>query len=92
ANLESKYFKFDILVEPKWFKDVVKEEASNKMFEEALKVASHVLHGYRFEDFDHIEILSQFDGKTLKVSRDGLEEFRKKKMSFKDILTGSQNG
>lgn len=92
VNPGSKYFKFEILAEPKWFKEVEKEEASNKVFEEALKVASHVLHGYRFEDFDHIEILNQSDGKALKVSKDDLEEFRSKKMSFEDILTGSQNG
>jgi len=62
------------------------------VFEETVKTASGVLHGYRFEDFDHIEILNQSDGSSLKVSKDGLEEFRKKKMTFEDILTESQNG
>ena len=92
TKLEKRYFKFEISAEPKWLKEVEKEEASNKVFEKAVEVASHVLHGYRFGDFDHIEILSQFDGKALKVSRDDLEEFRKNKIKFDDILTGSQNG
>jgi len=92
AKGEKKYFKFEILTEPKWFKEFEKEEISNKVFEETVKVAAHVLRGYRFEDFDYMEILSQFDGKALKVSRDNLEGFRKKKITFDDVLTGSQDG
>ncbi|MFH0764769.1 MAG: hypothetical protein V1927_07205 [Candidatus Omnitrophota bacterium] len=91
AKPEKKYFRFEITAEPKWLKEAGGEEVSGRVFEETIKTASHVLHGYRFEDFDHIEILNQSDGSVLKVSKDSLEEFRKKKMIFEDILTESQN-
>lgn len=92
AKSEKKYFRFEVMAEPKWLKEAGKEEVSGKVFEETLKVASLVLRGYHFEDFDYIEILNQFDGSILKVSKNSLEEFRKKKMTFEDILTESQNG
>jgi len=92
AKSEKKYFRFEVLAEPKWLKEAEKEELTNKVFEETIKVAALVLHGYRFEDFDHIEILNQYDGSVLKVSKNSLEEFRKKKMTFEDILTENQNG
>ncbi|MFA6142842.1 MAG: hypothetical protein WC738_06090 [Candidatus Omnitrophota bacterium] len=83
------YFRFEFLNEPKWIKDFQKEEISNTIFKEAVSAASDVIGGYHFNDYEYIEIASQYDGKSLKVSKPDLEGFRKKKIKFEDILTGS---
>lgn len=83
------YFRFEFFNEPKWIKDFQKEEISNTIFKETVFSASDVLAGYHFQDYDYIEIVSQYDGKFLKVSKKELENFKKKKIKFEDILTGS---
>jgi len=75
---------------PKWLKDFGKEEVSDKVFGQTIKIAAAVLRGYGFTDFDYIEIISQFDGKNLKISKDELEKFRTKKIKLEDILVQAQ--
>lgn len=80
------YFRFEVLAEPRWFKDFAKEEVQDKVFGLTVKIAAHVLRGYNFDNFDHIEIFNQYDGKSLKVPKDDLENFRKKRIKLEDIL------
>ena len=57
------------------------------VFKESLSVAAHVLHGYHFEEYDYIELIDETSGKTLKVTKDSVEKFRKKKLTFENIVT-----
>ena len=82
----NKYFRFEILTEPKEPKDADLKEVSLKAMQFITKIASDVLHSYRFDDFEYIEIMNQADAKTLRIAKDKLELFRKKKMSFGDVI------
>jgi hypothetical protein len=84
------YFRLEIMAEPKWFKQFEKEEVSDGVFSRTVKIAADVLHGYNFNDFDYIKITSQFDGKSLKVLKDDLENFRRKKIKLEDVLVNAQ--
>ena len=79
------YFRLETLAESKYFNDAETEESSDIIFRAALKVASDVIHGYRFGDFDYVEIINQRDGKLIRVSKDDLEAFRKKKVKFEEL-------
>lgn len=83
-------FRLEILAEQKWFKQFAGEdnELAEKVFLTALNVSNDVIHGYRFKDFDYVEIINQADGRSVKVSRDDLEKFRTKKIKFEEIIKG----
>ena len=59
---------------------------SDEVFKAALKVANDVIHGYRFNDFDHVEITNQKDNSVLKVPRDKMDQYRLKKLKFEDLI------
>lgn len=80
------YFLFDILTEPKWAGQAEEDNVAEKVFQKTIEAASHVVHVYNFDKFDYIEIINQADGRTLRVSRELLEDFRKKKITFEDII------
>ncbi|MFA5146676.1 MAG: hypothetical protein WC515_04815 [Candidatus Omnitrophota bacterium] len=81
-----RFFKMDILVQEKGFKELPRSDAARKVFEAVLDVTAPMLRSYRFTDFDHIEVVNQADGSMISVSRDDLEEYRKKKATFEDIV------
>ena len=81
-----RYFRIEVLAEPKWIKQFEPSEIPNSIFKLSLNIASQVLHGYHFEDYDHIEIIEQQSGRVLTVSRIDLEKFRTKKLKFEEIL------
>ena len=78
-------FKFDIMAEDKTLGGLGKEDASAKIQETALRIASQVLRNYKFEDYDYIDIVDEKSGETLNVLREKLELFRTKKITFSDI-------
>ena len=82
---KEKNLKLDILADDKTISGLGKEDTSNKISETALRIASQVLRSYRFEDFDHIDIVDERSGETLSVSREKLELFRTKKITLSDI-------
>ena len=86
----AEYFKFEIMAEPKWLKESGAPRLTDKVFGETVKIAVGVLRGYSFLEYGYIEILNQFDGKMLKVSKEDLEKFRKKKIRLDDILVQAQ--
>lgn len=81
-----KYFRFEIAATPSWIKEIKFEDVRRKVFLEALNVISRVIRGYKFYDFDYIEILNQSDGNILKLTKDELEDYRIKKITFEDIM------
>lgn len=80
-----RYFKVEVLAEPRWFKDTTMAAASEKLLRAVLQVAAHVVHSYSFEDFDYVEIADQVGVKTIKVSRQDLEKLRTKKIRYEDL-------
>ena len=82
------YFRLETLAESKYFNDVELGKPTDTIFRAALKVASEVIHGYRFGDFDCVEIIDQRDGRIIRVSKDDLEAFRKKKVRFEEMGKG----
>jgi hypothetical protein len=81
-----KFFKFEMALEQKALDESERARLANKPFEVVLKEAAAVLRGYRFEDYEYISILDFVEGRSLEVSRDDLENFRKKKLTVDDIL------
>lgn len=86
ARPESPYFKIEFLVEPKVSKVPGAGQYSEAAFKSALKVAAEVVHGYPFDGFDYVEMFSQSDGKKAEISKDALEKFRTKKLTFEEIV------
>lgn len=83
-----KFFRFEAAVEQKALKESDREKFANKLFEVVLKEAAAVLRGYHFEDFEYISVLDQGEGRSLEVSRDDLEAYRRKKIDLDGILKG----
>jgi hypothetical protein len=52
----------------------------------AIMMAADTLHGYRFKDFDHVEIAYYKGREPLKISPEELENFRKKKIKIDYFL------
>ena len=98
---KKKFFKFEILadrklgVEPLESKSeaegtpVILAEDSKKIFRTVIDVANETVHGYKFTDFDYIEILNQKDHIVIRVSRQNLDLLKKKKITFEDVLKQS---
>lgn len=81
-----KYFKIEILADPKTSEWPVMDASSEKLFASAVKVAAKVIRSYRFDDFDHIEIINLRNMHIAKVSKEDLERFRKKEAGLEEIL------
>ena len=79
------YFKLEILAEPKIDTEWDPNKTTNKIFRKSLKIANDVIHGYRFKDFDFIEIVNLLDGRNLLISRSEMELLRLKKIKFEDV-------
>ena len=88
AKGRDRYFNIEVLAEPKKFGEHEDIDAADSVFLAAVKVASHVIAGYRFRDFDYVRITDQGSRGMLTVGREDLEKFRKKKMTF-DEITGT---
>ena len=81
-----KYFKIEVLADPKTSGWPVMDASPEKIFASAARVAGVVVHNYHFDDFSHIEIVNLRDSHIAKVSKEDLEKFRKKKASLEEIL------
>ena len=85
AGPDKKYFRLEILAEPKWFKEESGIETSEKVFRPMVAMAAHVMHAYRFTDFDYVEIVDQNGARTVRASKDDLEKLRTKKIKYENI-------
>jgi len=84
-----RYFRIEILAEPRSYQDVPGAGIADMVLQAAVRIAANVVHNYKFEDFNYVEIVSQSDGRILTVSKGMLEDFRKNKLKFGE-LAGSQ--
>ncbi|MDO8525682.1 MAG: hypothetical protein Q7S07_04260 [Candidatus Omnitrophota bacterium] len=85
-----RYFQIEVLAEPRSFSQS-NEEAKNSVFKKSLEICARVLHGYRYDHYNYVEIVDETSGKSLKASREELEKFRKKQMTFDNILSQAEN-
>lgn len=60
-------------------------EDSDKIFGAVLSVAGQVIYGYHFNDYDSFNILDQRAGRSIEVTPEELEGFRKNKLSLSEI-------
>ena len=85
-NAAAPYFKFEFLAEPKSGSSLEPGLSSDDMLRAIVKIASDVVHGYAFEGFDHIEVVSAQDGKKINIAKDALEKFRTGKIKFEEMV------
>ena len=86
-----KYFQIEAQPEPKSFPQAGGGEVTRTVFRKELEVSAEVLHGYKFANYDYVELTDEASTKTLKVTKETLEKFRKKKLTFDNILSQSEN-
>lgn len=82
----TRFFKIEVLAEAKTIEALEEEKEMNRVFGPALVVAGHVLHGYRFDAFEYIEVVNEGTATSVKVSKDDLELFRMKKVKLEEII------
>ena len=80
------FFKIEVTADSRIMEGVVDEDNSKKIFGSALDIAAGTIHGYRFGDFDYIEITDQTRGRTVTVSKEKLEAFRRKKVKIGELI------
>lgn len=90
ARPDKKYFKIDVLAEPKWFKEAADRETADKIFRMVVTIAMHVMHSYEFTDFDYIQINEQNGGRSIVVTKEALEKVRAKKLKMEELLKEAQ--
>lgn len=78
-------FSFEILAERSADTAASAIEDSDRIFKRALSVAAHVIHGYHFEDYDGVEVFDQKEGRSIEVTPQELEAFRKRKLNLSEI-------
>ncbi len=70
--------------------------SSDRMPDAVLKkvidIVSHVMHAYRFTEYDYVDIVDQKESMVVRVSKEDIENYRLKKLKFEDILGASQIG
>jgi len=86
SNGGSGYFKVDITAEPRTAEALSSKEVSDGLFSYALKVSYDVMHGYHFKDFDYVEIKSLADGRSSKVMKEDLDNYKPKKTKIEDVM------
>jgi hypothetical protein len=78
-------FRFEALAERSALSGGSSIEDSDKIFETVLLTAAHVIHGYRFKDYDAVEVLDQKEGRSIRVNPAEVESFRMKKLMLSEI-------
>ena len=85
ARKDRRLFRFEIMAERGAIGAGTTIENSDKIFEKALSMAGHVLHGYHFKDYDAVEVFDQREGRSIEVAPEELENFRMKKVKLNEI-------
>jgi hypothetical protein len=60
--------------------------ANGELFAYALKVSYDVIHGYHFDNFDYVEIKSLTDGRSSKVLKEDLNNYKPRKTKIEDVM------
>jgi len=80
------YFRMEIAADPRSLAQTKDAVYQNKVFGEGMSVSAAVTHNYRFSGFEYVEIIDVVDGKSVEVSGDDLELFRRKKLKLEEIV------
>jgi hypothetical protein len=64
---------------------------TNLIFKKSLEITAQVLHGYQYDHYNYVEVVDETSAKSLKVTKENLEKFRKKKLTFDNILSQAEN-
>ncbi len=83
---DKKYFKIEALAQPKLLPDRASPELAEETLKILLKISSGVVWGYKFDDFDYLELMDQATSRTVKVTKDDLEAMKKKQKKPEDII------
>lgn len=86
-----RYFQIEAEVEPRSFAQAGADQMVNTVFKKSLEVCADVIHGYRFEDYDYIELIDETSARSLKVAKDAVEQFRRKKLTFDNVLSQAES-
>ncbi|MCM8761201.1 MAG: hypothetical protein NC938_05805 [Candidatus Omnitrophica bacterium] len=81
-----RYFSLEVFAEPRWFEDLESSSLTDKLLQAILNIAAHVMHVYKFEDFNYIEINERRSSRMVRISKGMLEDYRKKKIKFDEIV------
>lgn len=57
-----------------------------KLFETSLMTTAEVLKGYWFKDYDSVNFVDVLNGATFSIQRDGVDQFRLKKIGINELL------
>ena len=82
-----RYFQIQILAEPKSFAQASADVMTSTVFRKSLEVVVQVLHGYHYDSYDYIELVDEASARSLNVTKEDAEKFRKKKLTFDNILS-----
>ena len=85
TKVDKHYFNVEVLAEHTVANAASTIEDSDKIFETVLSVAGQVIHGYRFNDYNAIDILDQHAGRSIEVAQQELEGFRTGKLKLSEI-------
>jgi len=86
ASGGSRYFRIEISAEPTTAEGFNSKTISDELFAFALKTSYDVIHGYRFEDYDYVEIKSINDGRSSTVLKEDLDNYRPKRTKIEDVM------
>jgi len=86
SNDGSRYFSMEISAEPRATEGFNSKEASDELFAHALKASYDVIHGYRFGDFDYIEIKTLADGRSSRVLKEDIDNYKPRKTKIDDVM------
>ncbi len=82
ANAGKRVFRFDVAADKKIGIKPEDNPDYGLILNAALNVASQAIYSYKFKDFDAVDISYEKEKEYLSVSRDELEDFRKKKIKL----------
>lgn len=83
GSVNNKIFQFQLSITS----DKPTDKDNEMIFSRILKLAGRIFHRYSFEDFEGIEIIdTRPGGKSVYLSRENLERFRRNRIKIKDII------
>jgi hypothetical protein len=80
-----RYFLLNFKIVDKHPKGELTDPRQRKV-EELLHIVNEVVNGYKFKDFDYLEMFDQYENVKLLVDEKDIHDFNKKKLSVKDIV------
>ncbi|MFQ5952482.1 MAG: hypothetical protein ACE5JK_03650 [Candidatus Omnitrophota bacterium] len=85
-----RYFLINFKIADKFVGDEITDPRVIKI-QEILQIANKVVYGYKFKDFDFIEMVDQLENARLRVGREAVYDFDKKRLSVRDIVQAPAN-